>query len=156
MLEGFFHKLQNAFQVPFNNLTNGFTATEVQSAIEEVGGSLVLTNIPCLSDVFVGAAVRMNGGTAENALADTLANSNVIGVVEFKPTTTTCHIRVLGLTPPIFSGLDETKEFFLSAGTDGLITPSPPTGSGEIVVRLGQPFDDEIFLMNKGIRMERV
>ena len=116
---------------------------------------VVLYNVPCDPTVYVKAAVKMIGGTAFNALADSLANSNVIGVVESKPSSTLCNIRVLGVSPGIFSGLDETKEYFLSDTVDGEITTTVPTASGHIILRVGQPFSGTKLLVLKGVRIER-
>jgi len=151
-----FGRTQSAKQTPFDNSTNGFTAEDVQAAIEEVGEGLVIRNVPCDVSVFVRAGVRVSvGGTAFNASAAALSTANVIGVVQGKPTTTTCDIRVLGTTPAVFAALDVTKEYFLSATSDGILTPVPPTGSGAVVVRIGQPFSATKFMVNKGTPLER-
>ena len=120
--------------------------------------NVVLSDVPCDITVYVGAVVRMTGaGIAVNAIADSLANSNLIGVVQRKPTPTTCDIRVTGITDPntIFAGLDPTKEYFLSDITAGLITTIAPTAAGHIVVRVGQPFSATELFVAKGIRIER-
>lgn len=121
-----------------------------------------LLNVPCDASVFVGAWVRMTGaGIAVNALADTVANSNVIGIVEEKPTTTTCNIRFLGLTiqsldlSTIHGVLDETKDYFLSETSAGLMTIVAPTATGEVIVKLGQPFSTARFLVRVGDRIVR-
>jgi len=121
------------------------------------GGSagILLKNVPCDASVYVGAAVKMVAGVAYNALADSLANSNVIGCVQAKPSTTTCDIRVTGKTIPAFVGLDETKEYFLSDVTPGLLTVTAPTSSGTIVLKLGQPFSSTEFVFYKGERFQR-
>ena len=55
---------------------------------------VVILSVPCAADVYVGSCVRMSGINAVNALADDLTNSNVLGFVFEKPTTTTCHVRL--------------------------------------------------------------
>lgn len=117
-------------------------------------GTMIL-NVPCDSTVFVNAAVRMNSGTAYNALADSLINSNVIGFVESKPSTTLCNIRVSGVTSAVFSGLDETQEYFLSDVSAGTITLIPPTIAGHVLLKLGQPFSATEFVVIKGNRIVR-
>lgn len=120
------------------------------------GGSIILLNVPCDASVFVGAAVRMDAfGTAFNADATALSTANVIGVVQAKPTAVLCDIRVTGVTPGVLAGLDVTKEYFLSASSAGALTTAPPTGSGNVVVRIGQPFSATKFLVNKGTPLER-
>lgn len=126
--------------------------------LDSVGGSNVfIKNVTCDASVFVGAFVRMTAGsTAVNALADSDANANVIGVVYEKPSSTLCHIRVQGVTESIFTGLDVSKEYFLSQTTPGdMTTTVPPSGSGYIRLILGQPFSATEFLVNKGERTVR-
>lgn len=118
--------------------------------------NVVLTNVPCDASVFVGAVVRMNTGVAYNALADSADNSNMIGIAERKATSTLCDVRVLGVVSyDIYSGLDETKEYYLSDVTPGLITTTIPIAPGHIVLKVGQPYSTERMLVLKGIRMER-
>ena len=124
------------------------------SNIGDVSG-VVLLSVPCAASVFVGAAVRMSGVNAINALADDLTNSNVIGFAYLKPTTTTCHIRVSGITDGIFTGLDLTKEYFLSDTVDGEITTTIPTAAGHVVYRLGIPFTATRLVVDKSGRSVR-
>ena len=117
---------------------------------------MVLLNVPCDPSVNVGDWVRMDGtGTAIQAIADSLANSNVIGLVEFKPSITSCNIRVLGVSEPLFVGLDETKEYYLSNTTAGAMDLTVPVTSGHIVLKVGQPYDSQRLLVLKGTRMQR-
>ena len=151
-----FGRLQNAEQTPFDNATNGFTAEDVQAAIDEVKSGLILLDVDCDSTVFVSAAVRLNGaGKAFNALADSLANSNVIGIVERKSSSVLCDIRVSGVTGDIFAALDETADYFLSASSAGVLTTTAPSGSGEIVLKVGQPFDVDSMVVATNLRMVR-
>jgi len=113
--------------------------------------NVVLKNVPCDVSVFVKAAVRMtSGGTAFNAKADNALNSNVIGIVESKPTTTTCNIRVNGHTSAIFAGLNVTKQYFLSDTIAGEITDIPPTSPGTIRQYIGKPFSADKLLVIVG------
>tara|TARA_R110000851_G_scaffold91621_3_gene199990 strand:- start:923 stop:1357 length:435 start_codon:yes stop_codon:yes gene_type:complete len=121
------------------------------------GANVVIPNVPCLSSVYVGAAVIMNtGGTASNAIATSLATSNVIGIVEFKPSLNQCNIRVIGVSLGIFVGLDVVKEYYLSDTIEGLITTTIPTASGSIMLKLGQPFSATEFLVTKGQSVVRL
>jgi len=152
-----FGKLQVAETTPFDNSTNGFTAEDVQTAIEEVKSGLILIDVDCDSTVFVSAAVRLDvTGKAFNALADGLANSNVIGIVVRKSSSVLCDIRVSGVTNDIFAGLDETADYFLSASSAGVLTTTAPSGSGEIVLKVGQPFDVDSMVVATNLRMVRV
>lgn len=121
------------------------------------GANTVLRGVDCDASVYVGAVVRVSGGVAFNAIADSLANSNMIGIVESKGSSVTCDIRVSGVTAnTIFSGLDETKEYYLSATVEGEVTLLPPTTSGSVLLKIGQPFDSESMLVSKGIRTVRL
>jgi hypothetical protein len=116
----------------------------------------VISGVDCQSDVYVGSFVRMdNDGKAHNALADSYINSNVIGVVESKPSPIRCDIRVLGKTGSIFTGLDTTLNYFLSDTIPGGLTSTPPTTPGHIMIKLGQAFSISSFLIAKGDRIER-
>jgi hypothetical protein len=118
--------------------------------------SLVLSNVPCLSSVYVKAVVSMNSsGVAFNSLADSEANSNMIGVCISKASSTVCSIRVLGVTDALYAGLDATKEYFLSDTVAGEITTVIPVASGYIVLKVGQPYSSTQLLVLKGTRMER-
>ncbi len=119
--------------------------------LQASGANIVLPDVPCEASVYVKAAVIMQvSGIAKNAIADSLSNSNVIGIVEAKGDLSHCDIRVLGITADIFSGLDVTKEYYLSDGVAGAITNIPPTASGSVLLKLGQPFSADEFLVSKG------
>lgn len=117
--------------------------------------NVVLENVPCEENALVGHWVKMLSGVAMRALADNLNNSNVIGLIEFKSSPTTATIRVLGVSEPIFVGLDETKEYLLSSINLGEMSLIAPSLSGEIVLKLGQPFDSQRFLVLKGSMFKR-
>ncbi len=89
-------------------------------------------------------------GKAWNALADSLTTSNILGIVESKQSSTTCNVRVLGVSGELFTGLDTTREYFLSDTVAGEISTTIPTDSGHIVLRVGQPFSATKFLVLKG------
>ena len=73
-----------------------------------------------------------------------------------KGTATTCNIRVTGVSLSVFAGLDVTKEYYLSASVAGQITTTIPTNSGEVVIRIGQPYSATEILVNKGQATVRV
>lgn len=127
----------------------------VTAAPVAAGPNVVLYSVPCDSTVIVTDAVKMVGGVAFKATADSVANSNVIGIVQKKITPTLCDIRVSGVTPSIFSGLDESEEYVLSATTSGeVIKQSVATYStGNIVLRVGQPYSATELLVIKGVRI---
>jgi hypothetical protein len=122
----------------------------------EDSSNVILVEVPCDSTVYVNAAVRMEStGIAYNALADSIANSNVIGIVISKSSATVCTIRVTGVTNDIFTGLDVTKEYYLSDTIAGEITTTVPSTSGHVRLKLGQPYSDSQFLIMKGERTTR-
>ena len=133
----------------FISQTSQFTSTP----------DLVLVNVPCDPSVLIGDWVRMDLlGVAYQALADNINNSNVIGLVEFKSTSTLCNIRVLGVSEPLFVGLDPTKEYFLSnvvAGGMIIQGPTVPSAPGEVLLKVGQPFSSTRILVLKGQRIQR-
>ena len=127
----------------------------IPQRIEEA--NLSIANVTCDASVFLGAVVRMNAsGEAENALADSLANSNIIGIVTEKPSSTVCTIRVLGVTDSIFTGLDVTQEYYLSDTNAGELSTSIPTASGSVIIKVGQPYSNTEFLVLKGSRTVRL
>jgi len=120
------------------------------------GANVVIPTVPCQASVFVGAAVVMQAsGIARNALADSLTNSNVLGIVESKSSSEVCNIRVLGTSAEIFTGLDVSKEYYLSETVAGEISTLPPTSSGSVILKIGQPFSSTKMLVSKGQRTVR-
>lgn len=118
--------------------------------------NIVISNVNCDSTVYVGSAVRMNElGYAVNALADSISNSNVLGIVESKQSSTKCTVRVSGVSSAIYSSLDVTKEYYLHDTTDGLISTFIPTDTGHIRLRIGQPYSSTQLVVLKGERVIR-
>ncbi len=117
----------------------------------------IIKNTPCDNTVYVGSFVRVNSsGVAINAIANDYDNSNVIGIVENKNTLFNCDIRISGITSPIFSALDTTKDYYLSNTVSGAMTETIPTTTGHIKLKLGQAFSDTKFLFSKGERVVRL
>lgn len=131
-------------------------AALVSAELDNSKVNAVISNVGCETTVFVGAAVIMKtNGEAKNGLADSLANSNIIGIVETKSASNLCTIRVANITLDIFSGLDVSKEYYLSSTIPGGITTSIPTATGTVRLKLGQPFSATSLLVMKGDRMLR-
>jgi hypothetical protein len=118
---------------------------------------LLLKNIDCDSAISPGDWVRWDdtGTLIIKAQADSLSNSNVLGVVEDKSSSTVCTIRVGGISKELFLSLDVTKKYFLDPVNPGQMTTVVPIGSGQIVLCLGQPVTDKKFLVEKNIRLQR-
>jgi hypothetical protein len=130
-----------------------------QTALARSTPDIVLTNVDCDPSVVIGDWVRMSvGNILVKAQADTKDNSNVIGLVESKATSVLATVRVLGVSEPLFTGLDVTKEYFLSAMTAGSMVAQgsiDANASGNAVLKLGQPFSDTRMLVLKGERRIR-
>jgi hypothetical protein len=136
-----------------NPITGKFDMVGASTSVD----SQLKQGVTCLAAVAVGDWVRMNGSTAEKAQADSVANADVIGVVEAKSAATTCTIRLSGISSAIFLGLDNTKDYFLSAATAGAMVneTAVPSGSGNVVISLGKPFSATEFIVNIGQQIVR-
>ena len=129
------------------------TAKQVDVVIEVPDASL-LRGVDCLADVYAGSFVYVDSlSMARNALADSYATSNVIGLVESKSSPTKCDIRVSGISSAIYSGLDPSVDYYLSNTTPGALSELVPTTPGHIKLRLGQAFGAEKFLFMRGERV---
>ena len=114
----------------------------------------VLKGVPCEQSVFVGGVVIALDGVMRLASASSYATSNFFGVVVKKVSDTICWVRVSGVSEPVFSGLVESEEYYLSL-TPGQIATTPPVGSGTVIAKVGQPFSSTRLLLSKGMRIVR-
>ena len=132
-------------------------ASTPPSGSVQPNANIVLLNVPCDPTVIVTDAVKMVAGVAFKAFADVVGNSNLIGIVQFKSSSVLCDIRVVGVTPAIFTGLDETKEYYLSTVTPGLVVSETIAtgGAGSVIIRVGQPFSSTEMFVTKGLRIIR-
>lgn len=136
------------------NIVGTDNPESVDFAVNQLAPPNFVLTVDCDASVIVSDWVRMNSSSiAVKAIADSLSNSNVLGPVESKPTSTTCVVRLTGATTEIFSGLDLTKDYFLSAVTAGAMVTVPPTSSGDVVLKLGQPISDKKLVYIKSTRM---
>lgn len=117
----------------------------------------VIENTTCDSSVAIGNAVRMDVSTSTvfNALANNITNANVIGICISKSSATVCNVQVCGYTTSVLSGLDLSKNYFLSDSTPGLLTVTPPTASGSIVLIIGKPYTSSRFIIHLGNPIRR-
>lgn len=128
------------------------------SALSSTG--LVINNASFSGSAALGDWVRATSSSVfVPALADSVSNSNVVGVIETIVNASTSNaigtIRVLGVTSAIFSSLNPTQEYFLSDTNAGKITTTIPTAARHVVVRVGQPVSATQFLVLKGTRIIR-
>lgn len=115
-----------------------------------------IVGVTCESAASVGHwVISTSAGTVIRAQADMFDNSNVLGLIEEKASVTSCTVRVAGVSKAIFMGLDVTSNYFLSDTIPGEMTLVPPTGTGHVVLSLGQPFSATTFFVNKGMRLVR-
>jgi len=142
-LPGSGNPLQNAAQ-PNDHGASGVSARDN-----------VIYSIPCDASVAVGNVVRMNSGTAFNALASSLNTARAIGICIAKSGSTSCDVQVTGYTAALFSGLSDSSDYFLSDSTPGALTTTPPTASGSVVLALGRPYTSTQFTINIGIPLIR-
>ena len=94
---------------------------------------------------------------AVNALADSYENSNVVGIVESKPTATTCNIRIQGISGNNYLGLDIFEEYYLSDIYPGAIVQlsQAPVNPGTVLLKIGQPTSPRRLLYFRGERILR-
>ena len=124
----------------FNPLTG-----ELDIAFDDSsGGSSLILTLGCDSSVYVGAAVYLGAGDiAFNTLADDISTSLVFGFAISKPTSTTCEVRIAGITEEIFTGLTIGEQYFLSDTVAGEITTIVPTIANHVIAPVGIPLTDK-------------
>lgn len=143
----------------FNPFTQNFDyVSDGTDSLSSTG--LVITNASFSGSAALGDWVRATPSSVfVPAIADSISNSNVVGVIEtitnLSTSSPTGRIRVLGVTTGIFSSLDPSQEYFLSSTSAGKITTTIPTTSGHVVARVGQPVTSSKFLVLKGTRIIR-
>lgn len=114
-----------------------------------------LQNLPCNSNVFIGAAVYWSGSQLELAIASSLTTSEVIGIVEAKPTATTARVRLSGRTTDVLTGLTLGATYWLSATDAGELVTSAPALSGSWVVAIGIAKTATKLLLNQHVLYQR-
>lgn len=117
---------------------------------------IVLSQIECDVLVMVGDWVRIGlDNVAIKAVANSVVNSEVFGLVESKQSAGVCSIRVAGVSKAIFTGLNVEKSYFLSSVAPGQMSTTIPSASGNIVLSLGRSLDGERFLVQPTMRLQR-
>ena len=148
------------------------------------GDSDFLYDLDCDASVYVGAAVvlrkvapaeatmdewlSMSGllvmsymtyaaTLVENGIATSMADSNIFGIVEAKASPVLCTVRVgAGATLGNFFGLDVEDEYYLSDTVAGGLVPysMKPNTPGNILLKIGQPLDQNRLIYSRGERWE--
>lgn len=117
---------------------------------------ILVSNLPCDPLVTIGDWVRLDSNqTVVRAVADSVLNSLIFGLVEEKNSATVCTVRVAGVSKEIFSSLDVMAPYFLDSVTGGRMTKVVPESAGEIVLSLGRPVTDKRFLVQPALRLQR-
>jgi hypothetical protein len=125
----------------------------IESIIDIHASIGLVFNLPCDPTVFSGSVVRIaESGTVFNAIATSLENSNVLGIVENKLSDTVCNVRVFGVSRNLYSSLDVTKQYYLSDTEEGQLTTIAPVQNNSIKVIVGIPIDDQKLLVFKSER----
>lgn len=104
----------------------------------------------CESAASVGDAVYMDGSIAKRGIATSLRTSLIVGIIEKKYTATSCLVRLGGVSSEIYTGLDDSEQYFLSATVPGEITTVAPSGPGEISVVVGLAWDTDRLVVQIG------
>ena len=117
----------------------------------------VLSAVACDTSVYLGSLVRLDGtGTFINALADNFINSKVFGICVAKSSPILADILLPGgITPSIYSGLLYEQSYFLSPTTAGDMTTIVPTGSGQMILNVGQAYTGMRLLFNPLLQIRR-
>lgn len=127
-----------------------------QRILPGVAGNLVIPDLDCQITVYVGAAVRIQEtGLVVNALANSIDNSDAVGMCVSKSATDKCTIRIGGATDDIFTGLTKGRNYFLSPTVSGGIQLTPATGTGRVWLKIGKAITDKRLNVNIGRRIER-
>lgn len=115
-------------------------------------------DLDCDASILVYDWVRVDENTNYliKAQANNILNSNVVGIVEEKLSSTRCRVRIGGKSKLNFnSTLDVTKPYFLSATTAGEMTTNVANGNNEILYPIAQALDPSTIIVNKGTRIVR-
>lgn len=125
----------------------------VYSSVVGSKNPFLLVDIPCDVSVYEKSFVYIGvDGIARNALATDIETSKVLGIVESKPTTTTCNIRIKGKSDQVFSGLITYQDYWLSPTIPGGYTVTKPNKYQGYCVNLGQATDDKTLFVDIGTR----
>lgn len=98
--------------------------------------SLEISEVNCSATEQVNDAIFISGNnTVSQASASNIVSAKGVGFIKSKQGATKCTIVYGGLLSG-FAGLIANKQYFLDI-TAGQITGTPPTGPGQVVVKVG-------------------
>lgn len=115
-----------------------------------------LLNIDCDSSVQKTDWVRLNSeGVAIKASATSLADSDVLGIVEdVSQSGTTCRVRVGGVSKLNFNNTLSPGTYFLSISS-GQMSQIVPSGNGNVVYPIAYAVDSSTIIVELKMRMQR-
>lgn len=116
---------------------------------------LEVSGLTCEATVAVKDVVRSDVGVIKRALADSIANSGAIGICIAKTSPTVCTILFAGQVKLLFTGLDDTKDYFLSPTVPGGLTTTVPVGAGNVILRIGRAMGADRLIVQIGSRIQR-
>ena len=111
------------------------------SSPADSGFKLFGAELVCFEDVTQGNAlyIRASDGKVGKARADgTLDEATIVGVAETTKTAGETVRAIVAGQAAVAQTLDAGDIFFVSATTPGLLTKTPPSGSGQFVTRVGE------------------
>lgn len=100
--------------------------------------------------------VSASNGSIERAQANSISNTNVIGICVEKSSSTQGSLQVAGITEEIYSSLNPGSLYFLSASNPGELTTSAPSSSSNVVVQIGIATSAKRMLLIPSIKIVRV
>jgi len=106
----------------------------VRSKASVADDNLVKELLCTLTESIGDVVYYSSTNTVAQADASDLSTSRVIGFIESKQSDTVCTVRIGGFT--VTSGLSVGNRYFLST-TPGQISMTPPTNSGNVIVKVG-------------------
>ena len=111
------------------------------TAPADSGFKLFGVELICFENVTQGNAIyiRASDGKVGKARANgTLDEATVVGVAETTKTAGETVRAIVAGQAAVAQTLDAGDIFFVSATTPGLLTKTPPSGSGQFVTRVGE------------------
>jgi hypothetical protein len=131
---------------PGGNETIGISATGAATSSTIVSSAPL--NCPAGVNLFDAVYATITNDSVDKANATSFATAPVFGFVITKPTATTCIVAYAGEVTG-FAGLLAGEQYYLDT-TNGAITLIAPSGSGNIVQRIGSAKDATTLVVNLG------
>jgi hypothetical protein len=124
-------------------------------AVSRPSATVELSGLTSDASVAIKDVVYSDGGVIKSAIASTVLLSGALGICVAKLSPTSATIVFAGRIEGLFTGLDDSKDYFLSPTVAGAITTTVPTAPGEIILRIGRAIGSTIFVVQIGSRLQR-